>query len=64
MIQAVAGRSASLEYEAARQGDIRRNYSLVRKAELVLGWQPRVDLAEGIAETRSWFAAADASWLG
>ena len=38
-----------------RFGDVAENYSDISKANLVLSWQPRVDLQEGIEKTCGYF---------
>ena len=38
-------------------GDIRKNYSGIRKVERVLGWRPEVDLSSGLRKTWAWFEA-------
>ncbi|BBX05635.1 NAD-dependent epimerase/dehydratase family protein [Mycolicibacterium aichiense] len=43
------------EFAPARLGDVKRSCLDVRKAEMVLGWQPRVRLEEGIARTVGYF---------
>lgn len=40
-----------------RDGDVRAAWALVDAAEQVLGWQPRVTLAEGVARLSDWVAA-------
>jgi nucleoside-diphosphate-sugar epimerase len=36
------------KYEAPRQGDIRDSYATIDKAKAILGWQPEVQLKEGL----------------
>lgn len=43
------------EIAPARLGDLERSCLDVRKAEMILGWRPRVTLAEGIARTVDYF---------
>jgi UDP-glucose 4-epimerase len=55
LVQAVTGRSVEAHHGPARQGDIRKNYSAVTKAERTLGWEPQEHLREGLEATFSWF---------
>jgi UDP-glucose 4-epimerase len=55
-VQAVTGREVETQHGPARRGDIRKNYSAVRKVERMLGWAPEVALAEGLRRTWAWFA--------
>jgi UDP-glucose 4-epimerase len=43
-------------HEPARTGDLVRSVLDVTRARTVLGWEPRVDLTEGLARTWRWFA--------
>ena len=43
------------EFAPARLGDLERSCLDVRKAEMILGWRPRVTLAEGIQRTVDYF---------
>ncbi|MCK4261934.1 NAD-dependent epimerase/dehydratase family protein [bacterium] len=42
-------------YGSARQGELLRNYLNFRRAEVVLGWQPKVSLEEGLRRTVDFF---------
>jgi UDP-glucose 4-epimerase len=55
VIQSVAGRGMRVSYGPSRQGDVKRNYSEIQKAQRVLSWQPIVPLIEGLQETWKWF---------
>jgi UDP-glucose 4-epimerase len=50
-VRRVAGVEASAEYADARPGDLVRSVLDVSRAERELGWQPRVPLADGLAQT-------------
>jgi UDP-glucose 4-epimerase len=56
-----AGRTATVPPEPvhgpARPGDLRSNLVDARRAANVLGWEPTVPLATGLARTAEWFAA-------
>ncbi len=55
MVQALVGTDLEIVHGPSRQGDIDRNYSEVSKARRVLGWEPKVGLAEGLKATYRWF---------
>jgi len=58
MVREVTGQSLEAHHGPARQGDVRKNYSDVSKAERVLGWSPRVALREGLETTWEWYSRA------
>jgi UDP-glucose 4-epimerase len=51
------GKTMTITHEAKRLGDVMRNYSDTTKAKTMLGWQPQMQISEGIAETIRWFLA-------
>ena len=54
-----SGRSATLPppvHGPARPGDLRSNLIDASRAGALLGWQPRMSLADGLADTAGWFA--------
>ncbi|WP_431238528.1 NAD-dependent epimerase/dehydratase family protein [Mycolicibacterium aichiense] len=55
VVAKVIGVADDPEFAPARLGDVKRSCLDVRKAEMVLGWQPRVRLEEGIARTVDYF---------
>ncbi|WP_431234020.1 NAD-dependent epimerase/dehydratase family protein [Mycolicibacterium psychrotolerans] len=55
VVAKVIGVADNPELAPARLGDVKRSCLDVRKAEMVLGWQPRVRLEEGIARTVDYF---------
>ena len=52
------GRPVEIRHGPARAGDVERNVARVDKAATVLGYRARVPLADGLAGTAAWFAAA------
>jgi len=50
------GRPVTAEHAPARPGEQLRSSVTIDKAASVLGWRPRTELAEGLAETYTWFA--------
>lgn len=55
-LREVSGVEAVIEHAPARAGEQRRSAVRTTKAERVLGWQPQVSLAQGLAATYQWFA--------
>jgi UDP-glucose 4-epimerase len=51
-------------HESARLGDATRNYSDVRKAKELLGWQPTTSLREGLQRTVAWFLSEQGNLNG
>jgi len=45
-----------VDHSDQRAGDVRRNFSDVRKAEKILGWKAQVELDEGLDRTLRWFS--------
>jgi nucleoside-diphosphate-sugar epimerase len=45
-----------IEHAPERAGEVRRSVLLAARAKKVLGWTPRMSIADGIAETFRWFA--------
>jgi nucleoside-diphosphate-sugar epimerase len=58
MIAAMTGSSAQPVFEPAREGDIRRSEADVSAARAAFGYDPRVDIAEGVRRTVAWFASS------
>lgn len=49
-------KGVSLRHGQPRCGDVRRNFSDTSKARRRLGWQPQVELMEGLKRTVEWFS--------
>jgi UDP-glucose 4-epimerase len=54
-----AGVSVPIEFAPKRPGEQQQSFLAVDKAARVLGWTPRVSLANGLADTYRWFAARE-----
>ncbi|MBA3779594.1 MAG: NAD-dependent epimerase/dehydratase family protein [Chloroflexi bacterium] len=54
----VGGREGRIEHLPPRHGDVARNFSDVGKARERLGYEPRVELDEGLRRTVEWFDGA------
>jgi UDP-glucose 4-epimerase len=55
LIADASGREPRIRREPERAGEIRRNYSLIEKAEARLNYSPAVRLDEGLRQTYDWF---------
>ena len=56
-LQRAAGTNVPLEFAPKRPGEQQESFIAIGKARRVLGWEPRVTLPEGLANTYEWFAA-------
>jgi len=57
LLQRAAGTDLPIEFAPARTGEQQESFVAIDKARKVLGWEPQVSLAEGLALTYEWFAA-------
>jgi nucleoside-diphosphate-sugar epimerase len=48
---------ATVRYEARRPGDVRDSLADISRAQKLLGYQPRVEVTEGLRRTVAWFSA-------
>jgi UDP-glucose 4-epimerase len=60
LLRASAGVRARTEHAPARPGELMRSAVSVEKAARLLGWHPRVGLADGLARTYRWVLEAAA----
>jgi nucleoside-diphosphate-sugar epimerase len=58
MVRALCGPQVEIRFEPAREDDPTRRRPDITKARRVLGWEPRVSLAEGMLLTVQWFREA------
>ena len=55
-INALTGNAVGVRYEPLPKDDPRQRQPDITKARRVLGWEPKVPLSEGLAQTVAWFA--------
>lgn len=61
-IEKVTGKTAERSYEEALRADMQANWADIGKAKEILGWQPQVDLDEGLSKLMNWYKQ-ERSWL-
>lgn len=54
VIKEVTGRNLPIIHKPERQGDIKRNYANISKARAMLGFEPKVELKEGLKKLWSY----------
>ena len=54
VIEDVSGRSLDVEYEPGRNFDVPRVVLDISKVKEACGWSPKINLADGVAETWAW----------
>ncbi|MCF6277738.1 MAG: SDR family NAD(P)-dependent oxidoreductase [Anaerolineales bacterium] len=55
LTEELVGKKATIEHHPAHPADMRRNWADVSKAREMLGWQPRVNLREGMQALVDWY---------
>jgi len=48
-------KNVRVSYASPLQGEVKRNFADTSKASLLLGWQAKIDLEEGLSRTVDWF---------
>jgi len=61
LLQQAAGSNAEIQFAPARPGEQRESFLNVDKARDVLGWEPGVPLADGLARTFAWAGSETAA---
>jgi nucleoside-diphosphate-sugar epimerase len=57
LIREISGSSSEIVHVEAREGEITRRKPDITRATSELGWQPMVDLKDGLRETVAWYRA-------
>lgn len=55
MFEELIGRQARVEYQRMHPADMLANWADIEKARRVLGWQPQVELKEGVSRLVTWY---------
>lgn len=55
LVEQLVGRAAILEYRPLHPADVPATWADISKAESLLGWRPRTDVAAGFAELVQWY---------
>ncbi len=61
LIEARLGRKAIINYKPFQKADVPATRACIDKAERLLGWQPAINLEEGVARMVDWYLA-ERSW--
>ncbi len=56
-IEALTEKKARIHHEEMNPADVKATWANIDKADKLLGWRPRVKLAEGLAHLVEWYAA-------
>ncbi len=62
LLEVLLDKEATLEFMPEMAGDMRETASSIEKAKLLLGWEPKVSLEEGLAEAVRWHLS-ESEWL-
>jgi nucleoside-diphosphate-sugar epimerase len=57
VIEGLTGKKAMVEQHPFPKADMRANQANVEKAGRLLGWEPQIDLAQGIQRSLDWYLA-------
>jgi nucleoside-diphosphate-sugar epimerase len=60
-VEDALGRKAEIRHEPAHPADVPRTAACIDQARRLLGWEPRVPLAEGVAHAAAWYER-ERSW--
>ena len=58
LIQEVTGADAEIDFEERRAGEVYKSCVDISKAQRLLGFQPAIELREGLAQTADWYRKA------
>lgn len=59
LVESLTGRAIDLRFQPGQPGDVSRTGADTHRAARLLGWEPRVELPEGVAEQVSWHGGFD-----
>lgn len=55
LIQEVTGAETDIDFEERRAGEVYRSHVDISKAQRLLGFQPTIELRDGLAQTADWY---------
>ena len=55
LLEELTGRKAAVNYKPFHRADMKATWADIEKARRILGWEPKVNLEEGLRKTVSWF---------
>ncbi|HAF48950.1 MAG TPA: nucleotide sugar epimerase, partial [Anaerolineaceae bacterium] len=61
MLEARIGKKAKITHQDFHPADVRTNQADVTRAGEILGWEPKVDLEEGVTRLVDWYMQ-ERSW--
>ncbi len=61
-IEEYLGKKAKIEYKPFHKADLKETWADITKAELILGWKPKVSFDEGLKRTIDWYIQ-NRDWL-
>ncbi|HOE70009.1 MAG TPA: GDP-mannose 4,6-dehydratase [Brevefilum sp.] len=62
MLEYRIGKRARIQYEAFHHADVHTNQADIRTAKVLLGWEPQVNLEEGVTHLVDWYMA-ERDWV-
>jgi nucleoside-diphosphate-sugar epimerase len=62
MLEELTGMKAQVMFHPAHRADILANWADISKAKRLLGWEPQVDLVEGMKHMVDWYRA-EREWV-
>jgi len=54
ILEKIVGQEADIRFEESKKGDVKDTYADISKAKSILGYQPKVDLKEGLKREVEW----------
>jgi UDP-glucuronate 4-epimerase len=55
LMESLTGKTANVEYLPRHPADMMTNWANVEKAKQLLGWEPIVELQEGVSQLVDWY---------
>jgi nucleoside-diphosphate-sugar epimerase len=55
ILESLTGQKATIEYRPRHPADMSTNWADISKAQRLLGWKPKTDLNQGVANLVDWY---------